>query len=139
MKRIFTQKTVNIKPTRSLQAFASSRKHTFVLHILKEEITDEAGEDDPLPSISTNSYWDGGSKSSFFGYRIPSFGMFSIDQNSCGGFPAFKSCSHTLQPGEMIMVLGTFYGKPATPRFYMHEKDYPAFALEFGLEKEISL
>jgi hypothetical protein len=63
---------------------------------------------------STDSYWDGGSRDQFeVANRVT--GQRIIPP--AGSYPWTTPNDYVLQPNEVLIVTGTFCGKPATPHF----------------------
>lgn len=72
-------------------------------------------------SVNVNSYWDGGSKSSYVVFNIDS----GMEVLPVGNAPFMTSgrLDYTLIIGDIVIETGTFCGKPATPRFMCRTED----------------
>lgn len=106
--------------TRTVKTLTGSRKKTFGL---SATATTES-------NFSTASYWDGGSRSCYFIKNI----ITGIESNPpCGEFPFTKRPMTQLKPGEILVMTGTFNGKPATPIIYCLESDAEQVRAYLGL------
>ena len=85
--------------TGRVKAITGSRKRNFRFY---------AGSD----THCTNSYWDGGSKTSYEVVNIDTGARFIP---SPGSYPWTTPNDYTLKAGEVLIETGHFCGKPATP------------------------
>jgi hypothetical protein len=107
--------TINNNET--LRALTGSRKKRVFIHVVKD------GSEQ-----NTASYWDGGSKHT---YSVLNMSTREHKNTPAGSYPQFKA-SYTLLPGEILIKLGTFNGKPATPTIYVQQGDLDYFETIYG-------
>ena len=101
------------KTTAMVRRLTGSRKKTFTLSTHSS-------------AVSTNSYWDGGSRSYYSGVNYKTHQPFSIKQDSTASYPAFIDNAHTLQPGELIVKTTVFCGKPGWPTIHCRADEIAA-------------
>jgi hypothetical protein len=65
-------------------------------------------------SISTDSYWDGGSRTQYEVLNIDTGARFIPP---AGSYPWTTQNIYTLKPGDVVIATGVFCGKPARPSF----------------------
>lgn len=70
---------------------------------------------------NVDSYWDGGSKSSYHVHNIDT-GL-AISPQGNAPFGAHGKLGYTLIKGDILIETGTFCGKPATPCFICRAED----------------
>ena len=71
--------------------------------------------------VNVDSYWDGGSRSSFAVLNINT-GLEVLPQGNAP-FGAHGRLGYKLVPGDVVIETGTFCGKPATPCFMCRVDD----------------
>lgn len=104
------------KSTPQAKALTGSNRHTF--RIYTRAVT------------STNSYWDGGSRSE---YRVINMTTGKTFTPPSGVYPFTTPNNYTLQPGDLVIVTGTLMGKPAFPHFICREEELPAIKTYLGV------
>lgn len=104
-------------PTAAAREITGSRKKRFFVHLTSNESTQ-----------NTASYWDSGSRNQYFAYNIK-----TGERGMCptGVYPRFEA-NYTLKANEILVQVGTFMGKPATPSLTVQENDREQFEALFG-------
>jgi hypothetical protein len=92
------------EPTQKARSITCSRKKKMFVHMVS-----------PGAELNTASYWDSGSRHQYFAYNIRTGAS-----NGCptGVWPKFEA-KYALKPDEILVQVGTFQGKPATPTLWV--------------------
>jgi len=87
----------------------------------------------PDTEYHIDSYWDGGSKTTYTLINLLGSCSFPTPEKSSKGYPGNY---YKLRPGEILLSTGFFCGKPATAGFAFREDDKEAVFRLLGNPEE---